>query len=187
MSDASQTIRSRALAITAVLAWVLAARVAWHAWIYYFENGARYRLESAAMAFLLVAGIVALLGRRSPLAIHHPQSLPWWWGVVFMSGAFVLYYQALFLGLLSDNLVPAGDDAIPCAGRQWRLVRQARSHSPLAIDRYARRVSCPLAWPEHRPAWTECLPREPPRVPSWPAGRRRRFRGHSVSDVPRGA
>ena len=85
MSDASQTIRSRALVITAVLAWVFAARVAWHAWIYYFENGARYRLESAAMAFLLVAGIVALLGRRSPLAIHHPQSLPWWWGVVFMT------------------------------------------------------------------------------------------------------
>jgi hypothetical protein len=112
--------RSWWLLAASTVVCVLAARVVWLGWLYYFHAGPRYRLESAAIALVIVGAIVLLARTSKPgLAFGvveagqipsepsespgslEPLSLQWL--PVFLVAALTLYSPALGLGLLSDD------------------------------------------------------------------------------------
>ena len=92
------------LALASVLVSALAARVLWLAWTFYFGGAPRYRLESAAIA-LVVIGVIVVLLRSDGLASprEHRDRLPATWLPIFVIAAFCVYWPALRLGLLSDD------------------------------------------------------------------------------------
>jgi hypothetical protein len=91
--------------ICEVGAWALAARVIWYTWLYYFEGAPRYRLESAAMLWLVAASLAAGLRPADEVSTNERADFKTWWVFVFVVGAFTLYANALTLGLLSDDYV----------------------------------------------------------------------------------
>ncbi len=92
------------LAAVSALVCLLAARVMWLAWSYYFGGGPRYPLESGAIALVVGGAIVVLLrsGDKAP-AHANRDHLPVAWLPVFFVAALCVYGPALQLGLLSDD------------------------------------------------------------------------------------
>jgi hypothetical protein len=109
--------RSWWLLAASTVVCVLAARVVWLGWLYIFHAGPRYRLESAAIA-LVIVGAIVLLARPSeepsqPSEPSEPlepsrlspslEPLSLQWLPLFLVAALTLYSPALGLGLLSDD------------------------------------------------------------------------------------
>ena len=100
--------------VASAVVGVLAARVLWLGWLYDFNNGPRYRVESAVMAMIIV-GTAVMLARSSDERRGHqdpaepPQPLGRFdlsclrWLPVFLIAAACLYGPALGIGLLSDD------------------------------------------------------------------------------------
>lgn len=129
------TRRPAWLAGASVLVCLLAGRVVWLAWSYYFGGAPRYRLESAAIALVLVGVIVVLVrSTDTTLARADRPNLSLLWLPIFAIAAVCLYAPAFRLGLLSDDYVlrtmaeseslgtGAGWFFRPVALALWRLV-----------------------------------------------------------------
>jgi hypothetical protein len=87
-----------------VLSCVLALRVVWLAWSFYFAAAPRYPLESATIA-LVIVGLITMLSRSgdAPATERHSDRFPVDWLPGFIVAAVCLYAPALRLGLLSDD------------------------------------------------------------------------------------
>jgi hypothetical protein len=96
-------------AALSALVCLIAARVVWLEWSYYFRGIPRYRLESVAIALVAVGSIALFLrpGDR-PSASAGRARLPVTWLPIFAVAAMCLYLPALRLGLLSDDYVLRG-------------------------------------------------------------------------------
>jgi len=83
---------------------LLATRAVWLAWLYYFHNGPRYRLESAVIA-LVIVGVAIVLLRPGGQRLEHAEArhIGVRWLPVFLIAATCLYFPALGLGFLSDD------------------------------------------------------------------------------------
>ena len=94
------------LAVAWSLLVVLAARLIYLSTSYYLLHSPRYRLESAAIAFVIVGvGCVVSRPGGSPGGVAERYSIRWFWLPVFIAGSIALYYPALSLGMLSDDYV----------------------------------------------------------------------------------
>src|SRR3954453_13913386 len=86
----------------AALALALAGYVCVLAVEYYFRvrSVQRHHLESAWMWFVAAAGCMAYAPRRTPAGEggYEPAAAPRWFPVVFIAGAFALYFPALSIG-----------------------------------------------------------------------------------------
>jgi len=93
-------------AALSALVCLIAARVAWLEWSYYFRGVPRYRLESAAIALVAVGSIALFLrpGDR-PAATIGRARMPLMWLPILAVASMCIYGPALRLGLLSDDYV----------------------------------------------------------------------------------
>src|SRR6188768_1340615 len=93
-------------AVGTALLLAFAARLLYLTWAYYFAHSPRYRLESAAVA-LIVVGLATVASRpgTTPPVSREPEPVWLMWLPVFLAAALALYYPALQLGLLSDDYV----------------------------------------------------------------------------------
>jgi hypothetical protein len=100
------TRRPAWLAVAGVLVGLLAARVAWLAWSYYFGDARRYSLESASIAFIAVG--VGVVSFRSHNGVHahagRPRLRLAWLAIAVAASSF-LYAPAFRLSFLSDDYV----------------------------------------------------------------------------------
>ena len=92
------------LTAAAVLVCLLAARVLWLAWSFYFGGAPRYPLESGAIALVATGALIVLLrsGDRATVDADRDH-VPVGWLPAFVVAAVCLYGPALQLGLLSDD------------------------------------------------------------------------------------
>ena len=105
------------LALGKALLVALAARLVYQSWSYYFSHAPRYRVESAAIAFVL-AGLAIVLSQpgRSSHEDHEPEPVGLRWLPLFLLAAAAVYGPALHLGLLSDDFVLRNAAASPTLG-----------------------------------------------------------------------
>jgi hypothetical protein len=105
------------LAIGQALLVVLAVRLVYQSWSYYFSHSPRYRVESAAIAFVLV-GLAIVVSRpgRSSHKDPKPEPVRLPWLPLFLLAAAAVYGPALDLGLLSDDFVLRNAATSPTLG-----------------------------------------------------------------------
>src|SRR6478672_4467613 len=88
---------------------LIASRIAWTAWRYYFGGAPRYPLESAAIALVLVGLFVVLLRHAPPFgesdSCVRGSALPLITLPAFIVAALALYARVMTLGFLSDDYV----------------------------------------------------------------------------------
>jgi hypothetical protein len=97
---------ARWLAAASVVVCLIAARVVWLAWSYYFRSSPRYQLESGAIALVTIGSMVLLLRPGDELAASTgPERMPLMWLPISVVAALWIYGPAFRLGLLSDDYV----------------------------------------------------------------------------------
>ena len=126
------------------LVGLLAARVVWLAWAYYFGDGRRYPLESASIALVAVGFLIVVVRPAHRVSADHGRRIPLMFLPIAIVAAALLYAPAFHLGLLSDDYVlraMAGSGNLGVGGgwffrpvpiALWRLLL-AVSDSPLPL------------------------------------------------------